>query len=497
MILLAFIGSLEFYVIAFAVAIALVALMARPADKGEAQTLFARGVANEPSGEDGIVMTTDSDGRLEWTRHGAHLDTPDCQVNCAITVIDNDIKIIERKADDSWRKYTTPTATFTSPACRRHPGRYHLYCRRHGAANGRPPTSASPLLCPRGSMCICDKNSDIFNFFLTFAYMEKEFVTMNRREWLKRSAAGLTALAVAGAVGGCGDKTHPKRLEGNVRLPAKLPMLERMDDGFTPLAISTMSMPKTGGKMAAEGIKIIQRAADAGVSLFDTAWAYADGDGERMLGEALSNRSRDSFMLSTSMPTFSVDTVAEAKVVFDRQLQLLRTDHVDYYSLQAIGSSDIYKEKYSDSGIPFLTRCDQGKIRHLGIDYIGSDEDFLNTLLSDRRFDFFRLPYNAIDDLRMNGAQSSAIFAAQDAGKLVFATNPTKDGMLRALNGDATDVLYSAFLDRPIAGWALRAAARQEGVATVVDSPSDLTMLAEDVTAMALGTEFSEKESAV
>ena len=52
-------------------------------------------------------------------------------------------------------------------------------------------------------MCICDKNSDIFNFFLTFAYMEKEFVTMNRREWLKRSAAGLTALAVAGAVGGC------------------------------------------------------------------------------------------------------------------------------------------------------------------------------------------------------------------------------------------------------------------------------------------------------
>lgn len=100
MILLAFIGSLEFYVIAFAVAIALVALMARPADKGEAQTLFARGVANEPSGEDGIVMTTDSDGRLEWTRHGVHLDTPDCQVNCAITVIDNDIKIIERKADD-------------------------------------------------------------------------------------------------------------------------------------------------------------------------------------------------------------------------------------------------------------------------------------------------------------------------------------------------------------------------------------------------------------
>uniref|UniRef100_UPI003FF0F031 hypothetical protein n=1 Tax=Candidatus Limisoma sp. TaxID=3076476 RepID=UPI003FF0F031 len=70
MILLAFIGSLEFYVIAFAVAIALVALMARPADKGEAQTLFARGVADEPSGEGGIVVRTGSDGGLAWARRG-------------------------------------------------------------------------------------------------------------------------------------------------------------------------------------------------------------------------------------------------------------------------------------------------------------------------------------------------------------------------------------------------------------------------------------------
>ena len=111
MILLAFIGSLEFYVIAFAVAIALVALMARPADKGEAQTLFARGVANEPSGEDGIVMTTDSDGRLEWTRHG-----------------DNDIKIIERKADDKLAEicHTDRDIHFSCLQALR-PGRYHLY----------------------------------------------------------------------------------------------------------------------------------------------------------------------------------------------------------------------------------------------------------------------------------------------------------------------------------------------------------------------------------
>lgn len=129
MILLAFIGSLEFYVIAFAVAIALVALMARPSDKGEAQTLFARGVAIEPvAGEKGIIMTTDSDGRLEWTRHGVHLDTPDCQVNCAITVVDSDIKIIERKANDSLAEIA-PADRDIRFSCLQplRPGRYHIY----------------------------------------------------------------------------------------------------------------------------------------------------------------------------------------------------------------------------------------------------------------------------------------------------------------------------------------------------------------------------------
>lgn len=328
--------------------------------------------------------------------------------------------------------------------------------------------------------------------------MKKESETITRREWLRRSAAGVFAIATAGCISSCRDNAAPKRLKGNVKLPTSLPVLKCGDDGLPLLSISTMSMPKTGDKMTAEGITIVKRAADAGVRLFDTAWAYCDGDGERMLGEALRQRNRDSYLLATSIPTFSVNSVADAESILNKQLQLLRTDHIDYYSLQAIGSRDIYTDRYLTTGIlDFLFRMQHdGKIRHLGVDYIGSDEELLDDLLADARFDFFRLPYNALDDLRMDGSQSSAIYAAQDAGKLVFVTNPTKDGLLRSLNGDATDVLYTAFPDRTIAGWALRVAARQEGVATVIDSPADLTMLAEDVTAMALGTEFTDKESA-
>lgn len=326
--------------------------------------------------------------------------------------------------------------------------------------------------------------------------MKDENKTMSRREWLRRSAASVAAVAMAGALGGCGDRQAPERLKGAVKLPKKLPVLKTGARGLPLLSVSTMAMPKTGGKMAAECIQLVKRAADAGVRLFDTAWAYADGDGERLLGEALEGRSRDSYLLSSSMPTWSISSVDDARTIFDKQLQLLRADHIDYYSLQAISGRDKFEEVYVGGGVlQFLASMKKaGKISRLGVDYAGDDE-LLDNILSDGRFDFIRLPYNALDDLRTNGTQSSAIYAAQDAGKEVHVTNPTKEGLLRTLNGDATDVLYAAYPDRAIAGWALRVAAGQEGVATIIDSPADQTMLDEDVTALALGAALNDKEA--
>ena len=338
---------------------------------------------------------------------------------------------------------------------------------------------------------------------LNFDEMDEHNNIMSRREWLRRSAVAMATVAAA-SVTGCRSKDDAtRRLSGNAVVPKALPHLasrevEALADSLPPLAISTMSMPKTGGKMSADCIKMVQKAADAGATLFDTAWAYCDGDGERMLGEALASRERDSYRLSTSMPTWSIAGVDDARTVLEAQLRLLRTDHIDYYSLQTIGNEDKYSEVYLQGGVlrHLLQMKAEGKIRHLGIDYIG-EEDFLSDLLESDSFDFFRLPYNALDDIRMNGAQSSAIFAASDAGKGVFVTNPTKDGMLRSLNGDATDVLYGAFPDRSITSWALRAAANQDGVAAIIDSPADMQMLGEDIVAMSLGADFSDKETKV
>ena len=126
-LLAAFIGSLEFYAIAFAVAVALIVVMMRPSDKGEAITFSARGVICDADGGTGLTLTADSQGRLDWVRHGIRLESDDCQMACSVTVIGSDITITEKRALGTIAEINPHQADvrFTSMQTLR-PGRYHV-----------------------------------------------------------------------------------------------------------------------------------------------------------------------------------------------------------------------------------------------------------------------------------------------------------------------------------------------------------------------------------
>lgn len=345
---------------------------------------------------------------------------------------------------------------------------------------------------------------------------------MNRREWIKRTSAGMAGAAVA--LSGC-SVCPPERLKGEVSVPEQLPVLKAFDvprlrDRLPRLGISTLSFPRIGKKLdVEEGKRIVQFAAAHGVKLFDTAWAYREGEGERILGDALKDSDRSSYRLSTSMPTWDIKTLAQAKEIFSRQLELLHTSYIDFYSLQAINSLAKFNAVYKQTGVlDFLLRMrEEGVIRHLGIDLIGDEtvmdellksgnithleatdvdhESSVDALLNEDAFwDFMRIPYNAEDNRKLNGAPLRMIEKLHRTGLAVFVTNPTKDGALRAMSGDATDILYEANPRQPIAGWALRDAATAEGTDCVIDSVPDMTALKEDVMVFGSPLEFTATE---
>ncbi len=81
--------------------------------------------------------------------------------------------------------------------------------------------------------------------------------------------------------------------------------------------------------------KVVEAALDEGVTFFDTADVYGDGESERFLGEILEGR-RDEVVLATKFGWNSGDgtpsaTADHAKRAIEASLERLRTDHVDLY----------------------------------------------------------------------------------------------------------------------------------------------------------------------
>ena len=102
------------------------------------------------------------------------------------------------------------------------------------------------------------------------------------------------------------------------------------------LAVGAMNFGKRTNE--AESVKIVHRALERGVVLFDTANAYVEGESERVLGRALRAR-RESALIATKVGFGRVVSKPEGLsrtrilAAIDESLSRLGTDYVDVYYL--------------------------------------------------------------------------------------------------------------------------------------------------------------------
>src|SRR3954469_16809397 len=106
------------------------------------------------------------------------------------------------------------------------------------------------------------------------------------------------------------------------------------------LGFGCMGISQSYGQPAsrADGIDIIRRAVDAGVTFFDTAEVYGPYTNEDLVGEAL-EPVRDRVAIATKFGFNIVDgkmaglnsRAAQIRAVADASLQRLRTDRIDLF----------------------------------------------------------------------------------------------------------------------------------------------------------------------
>jgi diketogulonate reductase-like aldo/keto reductase len=132
------------------------------------------------------------------------------------------------------------------------------------------------------------------------------------------------------------------------------------------LGIGTWNMGEKRQKRADE-IGALQMAVDLGMTVVDTAEMYGGGATETLVGEALSGRRGEIFLVSKVMPQHasrrSTITSCEAS------LRRLKTDRLDMYLLHWRGSVPL-----EETVEAFETLRRDGKIRHWGVSNFDVDD---------------------------------------------------------------------------------------------------------------------------
>ncbi len=114
-------------------------------------------------------------------------------------------------------------------------------------------------------------------------------------------------------------------------------------------------------------VHALQAGIDLGLKLIDTAEMYAEGGAERIVGEAISGRRADVFLVSKAYPWHAGGQRAIAAC--EASLKRLQTDYLDLYLLHWRG--DIPLEE-TISAMQLLKQ--QGKIRRWGVSNLDYDD---------------------------------------------------------------------------------------------------------------------------
>ena len=111
------------------------------------------------------------------------------------------------------------------------------------------------------------------------------------------------------------------------------------------LGFGCMRFPTTAdGKIdevAAE--KMLDQAMEQGVTYYDTAYPYHNGDSEPFVGRVLGKYDRSSYYLATKLPMWKVESRAHAREIFEEQLKRLDKEYVDFYLLHSLGKASFEK----------------------------------------------------------------------------------------------------------------------------------------------------------
>jgi uncharacterized protein len=281
----------------------------------------------------------------------------------------------------------------------------------------------------------------------------------SRRNFL---AAGLALPAVASAAR---PQDSPEKRPQPAPAPAGTPVFQYRTLGKTGLKVTTVGM----GCMITSDGSVIEHAADMGITYFDTARSYQNGQNERMVGAALKRKRKD---IVLSSKTEGKDK-AEALQQLDKSLTELGTDYLDVWYLHAKDKPEAVTDDLIEAQ---QIAIKAGKVRHAGVST--HQTDMVPFLTKHEKVEVILVTYN----FTMDPARTDAIEAAAKAGKGVVAMKVMAGGTGRG-RGGAANPNAERFKQPGAMAAVYRWVTRNPNITTTIPSMTDIEQVAENIRA--------------
>ncbi len=208
------------------------------------------------------------------------------------------------------------------------------------------------------------------------------------------------------------------------------------------LALGTMNFGNPTDRTAS--FKIINTAIDAGINMLDCADAYANGESERIIGEALAENGKRKDVFVTSKvflptgegPNDAGNSKHHILAACENSLKRLKTDWIDIYFLHRTDFNVLQEE--SLAALDLLVR--QGKVRYIGCSTHPPWRVVEAWWIADKhhypKFVCEQPPYNLLDRRVEN--EIVPMCKAYDLG--IISWSPLAQGVLAGRYQDAADI---------------------------------------------------------
>lgn len=245
--------------------------------------------------------------------------------------------------------------------------------------------------------------------------------------------------------------------------------------------------------------KMVDAFIENGYTYFDTAWMYCNGKSEEIMKETLVMRHpRESFTLTTKLPSYMVKCEDDRDKMINEQLRRTGAGYFDYYLIHDVNNKSIETFEKFKCFEWVKQKKAEGVVKNIGFSFHGTYDLFERLILEHHKdLDVVQLQLNYLDWEDKDVAARKCYELATKYGIKVLVMEPVRGGKLANVPAEVEAMFKESEPEMSAASWAIRFAAGFENIYMVLSGMSNMEQLLDNMNTIDNFRPLTEEQYAI